>query len=159
MIAVCFVCLGNICRSPTAEGIFRQMVADAGLDDAFDIDSAGTSGWHIGAPPDARSTAAAARRGWHLDGGSRQFTVEDFDRFDYVIAMDHENYADLKRLARNGDDVARVSLLREHDPAADGEEVPDPFYGGGGGFEAVLDICESACAGLLASLRERHGLP
>jgi len=153
MIRVCFVCLGNICRSPTAEGVFRRLVEDAGLENAFEIDSAGTSGWHIGAPPDERSAMAARRLGYQLGGASRRFVVEDFDRFDHVIAMDHENFAELKGMARDSADVRRLSLLRSHDPDADGEEVPDPYYGGGGGFDAVVKICVKGCAGLLATLR------
>ena len=159
MIKVCFVCLGNICRSPTAEGIFRAMVTSAGRDDEFSIDSAGTSGWHVGASPDERSSIAAARRGYSIEGASRQFIVDDFDRFDHVIAMDHENVADLRRIARNDADRSKISLLRSFDDDASGEEVPDPYYGGGDGFERVLDVCEDGCSGLLRALTEgtHHG--
>lgn len=158
MIRVCFVCLGNICRSPTAEGIFRGLVEQAGLTDELVIDSAGTSGWHLNEAPDERATDAAAERGYELSGGSRQFTASDFDRFDYVIAMDSENVADLGDICRDGGDRKKIALLRDHDADAVGEDVPDPFYGGGGGFQEVLDICERGCQGLLESIRKEHGL-
>ena len=158
MIRVCFVCLGNICRSPTAEGIFRGMVERADLTDEFVIDSAGTSGWHVGEPPDARATEAAAQRDYELGGGSRKFVAADCARFDYVLAMDAENLADLRRLSRTGEERAKISLLRDHEAGAQGDDVPDPYYGGDDGFEEVLDICERACQGLLSVIREEHGL-
>jgi len=158
MIRVCFVCLGNICRSPTAEGIFRGLAEEASLTDEFVIDSAGTSGWHVNEGPDARATEAAAERGYELGGGSRKFVAADFARFDYVLAMDAENLTDLRGLSRNGKDRAKISLLRDHETGAAGEDVPDPYYGGDDGFEEVLDICERGCQGLLDSIRNEHGL-
>jgi protein-tyrosine phosphatase len=147
-----FVCLGNICRSPTAEGVMRRLVREAGLEDRVELDSAGTGDWHVGSPPDARATAAAGRRGTALEGAARTVSAEDFARFDLLLAADRQNRADL--LARAPDDEARakVRLLREFDPAsvAAGElEVPDPYYGADGGFDEVLDIVEAACRGLL----------
>src|SRR5690349_5347502 len=110
MVSVCFVCLGNICRSPTAEGVFRSLVAEAGLDAAIHIDSAGTAGYHAGEPPDARARKAAERRGIRVHGQARQFLASDFEAFDYVLAMDGSNLADLAELYRDGA-RARLSLL------------------------------------------------
>ena len=158
-VRVCFVCLGNICRSPTAEGVFRSLVARAGLDHAFEIDSAGTGSWHAGDRADARSRAAAAERGVALESRARTFHPEDFERFDYVLAMDLENRADLEALATDSAARERIRLLRDFETGAPPDsEVPDPYYGGDAGFEAVLDICEAACGGLLEQLRERHAL-
>src|SRR5215212_8719042 len=153
-----FVCLGNICRSPTAEGVMRALVRDAGLDDQVTIDSAGTGDWHVGAPPDGRSAAAARRRGIALAGAARQVTAADFDRFDLIVAMDAANRRELERLAPDAAARARVVALREFDPLAvrDGDlDVPDPYYGGQHGFEHVLDVVERACRGLLDRVRER----
>lgn len=153
-VRVCFVCLGNICRSPTAEGIFRKLVADAGLSEAFVIESAGTGDWHVGDPPDSRSVAAAATHGVHLEGRAAQFTAASFDRFDHVLAMDSDNRTNLNRMARDGADRAKIALLRDYDPTAPkGASVPDPYYGGADGFEDVFAICQRACDGLLARLR------
>jgi protein-tyrosine phosphatase len=157
-IRICFVCLGNICRSPTAEGVMRHLAAEADLADRLHIESAGTSGYHVGDPPDRRSAAAAARRGIRVDGAAQRFEVADFGRFDHVLAMDGANQRTLRRLAPGAESAARVRLLREHDPdAPPGAEVPDPYYGGPRGFEDVLDVVESACRGLLAELSAQHG--
>ena len=153
-----FVCLGNICRSPTAEGVMRRMVDDAGLEDAIAIDSAGTGGWHVGAVPDPRSTDAARRRGVVLEGAARRVEPADFRRFDLLLAMDRENLSTLHALAPDEDARRRVRLLREFDPASAGApdlDVPDPYYGGPRGFDDVLDLVERACAGLLDDLRTR----
>ena len=155
-IAVCFVCLGNICRSPQAEALFRSMVRESGLDGAFHIDSAGTCDNHVGQAPDSRTAAASARRGVRVAGAARQFVVADFDRFDVIVVMDTSNLDHVRRLARNDGDRAKVSLMRSWDPAADSLDVPDPWYGGPNGFDDVFDICRSACAGLLARLRADH---
>ncbi len=156
-LRVCFVCLGNICRSPTAEGVFRQLVADAGLSDRIEAHSAGTAAYHQGEPPDARSAAAAAERGVELGGRARQFVASDFDRFDYVVAMDTSNRDALAGLGNVSDDA--VHLLRDFDPdSPDGADVPDPYYGGRSGFADVFDICRAGCVGLLAAIRQRHGL-
>ncbi len=155
-LAVCFVCLGNICRSPTAEVILCQLARDAGLDDRIEIDSAGTSDWNSGGPPDARSAAEAARRGLQMRGIARPFLAADLERFDYVLAMDRQNLHDLRALARGGHSRARVSLLRDFDPAsAPGSDVPDPYSGPGDGFARVFDLCHAACVGLLAELESR----
>ena len=154
-IRICFVCLGNICRSPTAHGVMERLVAEAGLGAAIEIDSAGTGAYHVGELPDARSWAAAHRRGIELTHRARQFTAEDLDRFDLVVAMDGQNLRRLRQLA--GDRAQPpIVLLRSFDStAAPGAEVPDPWSGGDDGFEQVLDQCERACAGLLAHVREQ----
>lgn len=159
-IRILFVCLGNICRSPLAEGMFRHQVAEAGLSERFDIDSAGTSGYHESEPPDARATEVARRRGITLQGRSRQFTAEDADSFDYLIAMDRENLDGVRRMAGGSGSDARVHLLREFDPEAEEEEpeVPDPYFGGARGFEDVHDLVERSCKGLLRHIREENGL-
>lgn len=159
MVNVCFVCLGNICRSPTAEAVFRALVEREGLTDRFHIESAGTSGYHLGAAPDRRSAATARARGIHLAGHAQQFTAEDFERFDHVLAMDGSNLEELLARAPDAAARAKVALLRSFDPTASpGADVPDPYYGGPRGFEDVLEICERACAGLLVALRTQHGL-
>ena len=150
---VLFVCLGNICRSPTAEGVLRGKLEQAGLADRVEVDSAGTAGWHIGKAPDPRTCQAAAKRGYDLSAlRARQVSAEDFQRFDLVLAMDHSNLRDLKALhvgRGNGPDL----FLRRYGLAT--EEVPDPYYGGEDGFETVLDLVEQACDGLIAEIRER----
>ncbi len=153
---ILFVCMGNICRSPTAEGVMRGLVRDAGLEGRVELDSAGTGGWHAGDPPDARATAAARARGVDLDGAARAVTAEDFEHFDLLLAMDRENERDLLARAPDADARAKVRLLREFDPeavAAGDLDVPDPYYGGARGFEHVLDLVEAACRGLLAEVR------
>jgi protein-tyrosine phosphatase len=154
-VRILFVCLGNICRSPTAEGVMRRLVRDEGLEDTIEIDSAGTGGWHVGHPPDDRATAAARGRGITLEGAARRFDPDDFERFDLILAMDDENRRDLLELAPGDEARAKVRLLREFDPASrDGDlDVPDPYYGGDQGFEHVLDLVEAATRGLLAELR------
>ena len=142
-----FVCMGNICRSPTAEGVMRRLIEDEGLD--IEVDSAGTGGWHAGEPPDERATVAAQRRGVTLEGAARQVKESDFRRFDLLVAMDRGNLRDLLDLAPDDDAREKVRLLV---PDAD---VPDPYYGGDRGFETVLDMVESACRELLDELRER----
>ena len=156
-IRICFVCLGNICRSPTAEAVFTRLVSDAGLEDRFVIDSAGTGGSHVGERAHRDTRAAARERGVEVTSIARQFERADFERFDYVIAMDQSNRRNLERLAPSDEASAKIHLFRDYDPASPvGSEVPDPYYDGG--FEGVLDICEAASAGLLAQLRRAHGL-
>jgi protein-tyrosine phosphatase len=154
---ILFVCMGNICRSPTAEGVMRRLIDDAGLADSVEIDSAGTGGWHAGEPPDERAALAAARRGVTLEGAARQVRESDFRRFDLLIALDRANLRELLAIAPDEDAAEKVRLLREFDPAsADGAlDVPDPYYGGDHGFETVLDMIEAACRGLLDELRAR----
>jgi protein-tyrosine phosphatase len=154
-VAVLFVCLGNICRSPTAEGVFRARVAAAGLADRVQVDSAGTAAWHIGKPPDARSLRHAAERGIDLSTlRARQVTPTDFLQFDFLLAMDHANHEALLRMAPPTQ-RHKVSLLLEHAPATGVREVPDPYYGGVDDFRAVLDLVEAAADGLLLKVRER----
>ena len=157
-IAVCFVCMGNICRSPTAEGIMQALVEDAGLAEHVQVDSAGMSAFCVGGEADARSVEAARERGIELAGQCRQFERDDLARFDYIVAMDRQNYNDLLSLALDDQVAAKISLLCSFDPEADGEEVPDPYFGARG-FDRVFDICEAGCRGLLDHLREQHDLP
>jgi protein-tyrosine phosphatase len=159
MVSLCFVCLGNICRSPTAEGIMLQLVADAGLTQQILVDSAGTSAYHEGESPDPRTFRTAKLRGVHLPSIARQWQRADFQRFDYVLAMDRQNHHNLAMLA--GPALRpRIHLLRRFEPRPDESDldVPDPYYGGPSGFEQVFDICEAACRGLLAHVRKEHGL-
>ena len=144
--------MGNICRSPAAEGIFRQLVEQAGQSGQIQCDSAGTIGYHSGNPADRRMRAAASGRGYSLDSTSRQVRPADFSEFDHIIAMDHENMSVLQQLAGNHPGKARLSMMCDYATRHDEREVPDPYYGGNKGFERVLDILEDACAGLLASL-------
>ncbi len=149
---VLMVCLGNICRSPTAEAMLRHHVHAAGLDEAIEVDSAGTADYHVGSPPDRRSIAHGERRGLamkHLRG--RQVSAADFERFDHILAMDEQNLADLMRLRPAGSH-AKVGLLMDHAPGAGSRIVPDPYYGDGADFERVLDLVDTASAGLLAAL-------
>jgi protein-tyrosine phosphatase len=158
-ISVLFVCLGNICRSPLAEAVFRSVVDEAGLADRIRIDSAGTSGYHAGDPPDRRTAEVALRRGVRVEGASRQIERSDFDSFEHIVVMDRENLRNVRRLAGGGSSDAEVRLLRDFDPMADGDlEVPDPYYGGPDGFENVHDLVERSARGLLEHLREAHGL-
>ena len=154
-VRVLFVCMGNICRSPTAEAVFRHYVENAGLSEHIRIDSAGTHDYHIGEPPDARTHRAAEQRGYDMSGlRGRQVETADFERFDYVLAMDRANLAILQRLAqqRGGDPQLFLEYAKHHKE----REVPDPYYGGADGFERVLDMVEDAAEGLLQHIRERH---
>lgn len=152
MIKVLFVCLGNICRSPMAEGIFRDVIKKAGLEREVMVDSAGTHGYHIGEPPDPRAQSTTARHGISIaDLRGRQVEAEDLKSFDYVLAMDDENLANLRRLPGS----ARVRLFLEFACATSTREVPDPYYGGPGGFDRVYDLLEDAAQGLLAEIRQR----
>jgi protein-tyrosine phosphatase len=158
-ISICFVCLGNICRSPTAEGIMRSLVLRSKLQDRIHVESAGTAAYHAGELPDRRSRAAASARRIELSSRARQFTPEDWERFEYVLAMDRENFRELADAAPNAAARAKLSLLLSFDPASQpGAEVPDPYQGGHDGFEEVLDLCEAACTGLLEHLRREHRL-
>jgi protein-tyrosine phosphatase len=158
-IGVLFVCHGNICRSPLAEGVFRELVQQECVGARFDIDSAGTTDYHAGESPDARTVEVAARRGLQLAHEARRVTELDFERFDYVVVMDRNNLASVQRLAERVRSKAEVHLLRSFDPEAGGElDVPDPYFGGSRGFEDVHDMVERACRGLLAHIRSEFAL-
>ncbi|RKP50288.1 low molecular weight protein-tyrosine-phosphatase [Pararobbsia silviterrae] len=156
MQSVLFVCLGNICRSPTAEAVMLHLVEQAGLQDRIVVDSAGTGDWHIGEAPDSRARAYGARRGYDLEPlRARQVAASDFERFDHILAMDAANLRELRRqcpVALQG----KVQLLMDFAPGESGSEIADPYFGGAEGFERVLDDCETACAGLLDALRTRE---
>ena len=151
--SVLFVCLGNICRSPTAEGVFRHLAREAGLEGHIRIDSAGTGGYHVGAPPDARAMAAAQARGYDLAAiRARKIAPEDFEQFNLILAMDEDNLVHLRGIAPENS-RARLALLLDYAPGRQERAVPDPYYGGRNGFEQVLDLVSEACAGLLDELR------
>ncbi len=148
-VKVLFVCLGNICRSPTAHGVFQKLVNDAGLSERVVVDSAGTSGWHIGAPPDKRSAAAARQAGYDLSTlRGRQVAAEDFESFDYVLAMDESNLFDLQEACPPAHSH-KLSLFLDFSSQETWREVPDPYYGDGDGFKLVLSLVEDASRGLL----------
>ena len=152
---VLFVCLGNICRSPTAHGVFEALVAARNLSDAIAVDSCGTAHWHVGAPPDERSIEAAAERGVQLGHlRARQFSVDDFAHFDYILAMDYSNLENLESM-RPADYQGVLDLFLKFAPHAGVDEVPDPYYGGDDGFNEVLDLVEAASEGLLKAITER----
>ena len=152
---ILFVCLGNICRSPTAEGVLRTLAAREAPELEIEVDSAGTAGYHVGAAPDARTRAAAARRGYDLSAlRARVVEPADFERFELILAMDEENLRVLRARAPRGAEE-RLRLFLEFAPAQGVREVPDPYYGGPNGFEDVLDLVEEAARGLLAHLRQR----
>ena len=151
---VLFVCLGNICRSPTAEGVLLHKLREAGLAAAVQVDSAGTGDWHVGKAPDARTRVAAQRRGYDLSQlRARQVAAEDFGRFDLILAMDENNLANLRGLRPAGAGAELDLFLRRYQLALD--EVPDPYYGGEEGFEAVLDLVEQACDALILEIKGR----
>lgn len=155
MVKILFVCLGNICRSPMAEGVFTHLVKEAGLSDRFVIDSCGTSGHHAGEAPDPRMVRTAAKRGINISAlRARQFSVKDFEAFDLILAMDRSNLRNLEQLKRGKPVRARLQLMREYDPTPDSPDVPDPWYGGPEGFEEVSDLLERSCARLLEEIRE-----
>ncbi|MDD4109016.1 MAG: low molecular weight phosphotyrosine protein phosphatase [Prolixibacteraceae bacterium] len=147
---ILFVCLGNICRSPSAEAVFKGIVRNTGTDEKYIIDSAGISDWHVGETADKRMQKHAIKRGYSLDSISRQFDPEtDFDSFDMIIGMDDKNIEDLKRLARNNTDLGKIHKMTDFSIEWSYDEIPDPYYGGYEGFELVLDLLEDSCKGLL----------
>jgi protein-tyrosine phosphatase len=153
-LRVLMICMGNLCRSPTAESVLRRKLADAGLARLIEVDSAGTHGYHVGNPPDPRAQRHAAQRGYDLSKlRARRVREEDFERFDLVLAMDDDNLSELEAL-RRPESPAEVGLLMDH-CSGRGRTVPDPYYGDAAGFERVLDDVEAACDGLLTHLRER----
>ena len=160
MVKVLFVCLGNICRSPTAEGVFRKLVTEHDLGHGIIADSAGTHAYHIDEPPDMRAQHAAAKRGIDLSPiRGRKATTQDIRDFDYVLAMDWENYHNLLHIAGDlPESRENIKLLLQYSEKFDEEEVPDPYYGGAKGFERVLDMIEDASLGLLVDIRQRYSL-
>jgi protein-tyrosine phosphatase len=156
-VRVCFVCLGNICRSPAAEAVLRQFVCEAGLTGLIEVDSAGTSRYHLGDRPDPRTLAEAARRGIPIEHRARQLTRDELPEWDLIIAMDAHNLRDLRALVSGDGDLDRIQLLRAFDPSAEGSglgtDVPDPYYGEHGGFSEMYDLIEPACRGLVEHLQ------
>lgn len=149
-----FVCLGNICRSPSAENIMKYLVDQAQLSDRIYCDSAGTSNYHIGSPPDSRMAAAAKRRGIELQGKARQFEATDFEVFDLILAMDRDNYQDILFLDPQGKYRHKVKLMCDYATQHQTKDVPDPYYGGRDGFDRVIDLLLDSCQGLLDTLQK-----
>lgn len=150
---ICFVCLGNIVRSPLAENMFRHLADKSGVGDKYLVDSAGTSAWHIGEKPDSRMRLVASNHGLNYSGRARQFHTQDFEGFDWIIAMDSTNYGNLSALAVSLEHQDKIRMMREFDPQGDiNSPVPDPYYGGMDGFEDVYQIVERSCKGLLEFL-------
>ena len=157
-VSVLFVCLGNICRSPTADGVLRAMCQKMGTQKHIEIDSAGTAGWHTGGSPDARSIAAAKQRGYDLSFlKARQVSPEDFQRFDYVLAMDTNNLLELKKICPSHY-TGTLDLFLAFAEQRKGGDVPDPYHGEIDGFDVVLDLVEDGCRGLLADIQKRYGI-
>ena len=155
-VSVLFVCMGNICRSPTAQGVFERLVAEHRLADVIEIDSAGTHAYHVGDRPDERASAAALQRGIDLSSQkARRVSPEDFNRFDYVLAMDRDNYDELLSICPPGH-TDKLRLFLEFAPELGMQEVPDPYYGGPQGFEVVFDLVEQASLGLLRDIQKRY---
>ena len=154
-----FVCQGNICRSPSAENIMRYLIKTEGLSDKISCDSAGTSSYHIGAAPDRRMQSAASKRGIQLIGQARQFTRQDFEDFDLILAMDRENYRDILTLDRVGAYGHKVKMMCDYAQNFNTREVPDPYYGGVSGFDHVIDLLLDACEGLLLDIKSQNLLP
>jgi len=152
---IVFVCLGNICRSPTAEGIFQHLVNERGLDPYFYVDSAGTSAYHIGEPANSKSQKLANEHGIELRSRARQFEKNDLEEFDLIVAMDRENLANIKSLDGSKDYEEKIVLLRDFDPNPGDGEVPDPYFGGMDGFQNVFDIVKRSCEALLDELEEK----
>lgn len=152
---VLFVCLGNICRSPAAEGIMKKLVADHELEDTVFVDSAGTSGWHEGELPDDRMRMHGQRRGYDFSSRSRKFVYRDFDKFDYIVVMDEENYRNVNKLSKNENDTAKIRRMTDFSAKFSHDHIPDPYYGGSAGFELVMDLLEDACEGLLHEIKRK----
>lgn len=153
-----FVCLGNICRSPSAENIMNHLIDQANLSDRIICDSAGTSSYHIGSPPDRRMTQAANQRGIKMAGKARQFKRDDFEQFDLILAMDQDNYQNILYLDPSGKYRYKVKLMCEFCRHHTLKEVPDPYYGGAEGFNQVIDLLLDSCAGLLEFVIQEQGL-
>ncbi|MBI9103494.1 MAG: low molecular weight phosphotyrosine protein phosphatase [Spirochaetales bacterium] len=158
MINILFVCLGNICRSPSGEGVFKALVEEEGLEENFFIDSAGTSAYHVGEAADSRMRKHAAKRNIRLTSRSRQFRKDDFKEFDIIIAMDKSNYRDITAMDRHGEYYEKVKMMTDFSSGYQKIDVPDPYYGGDSGFEEVLNILDDSCRGLLMELKRNNGL-
>lgn len=155
-VKVLFVCMGNICRSPTAQGVFAKRVREANLEHLIEIDSAGTHAYHVGEPPDSRAQKSAQKRGVDLSAlRARRALEEDFEKFDYVLAMDRDNYEGLQAICPIGAEY-KLHMFMSYAPNLEYDEVPDPYYGGPTGFERVLDMIEEAAAGLLQDIQLRY---
>jgi len=152
---ICFVCLGNICRSPTAEGIFQHLVNERGLEPYFEVDSAGTSAYHIGETPNSKSQQVANQHGVKLYSRARQFEYSDLEHYDLVLAMDRQNLRNVRNLDRKNRFEERIGLMRSFDPKPDDGEVPDPYYGGMQGFENVFQVLKRSCERLLDQLEQQ----
>ena len=153
MIKVLFVCLGNICRSPSGEAVLNAKLEEHGLQDQVEVDSAGTSGYHTGEPADSRMQTHAQKRGYNLSSISRQIRSVDYDDFDFIIAMDQSNYRNLLNMAKTSEHRSKVALMTEFSEKLDGD-VPDPYYGGSMAFERVLDILEDCMEGLIEEIKD-----
>ncbi|MDU1904398.1 MAG: low molecular weight protein-tyrosine-phosphatase [Dysgonomonas sp.] len=153
---ILFVCLGNICRSPAAEGIMKDIIGKRGMGDEIEIDSAGTSGYHNGDLPDSRMRRHGARRGYNFNSRSRRFTVDDFEDFDLILAMDDSNYHNIMRLSPDLDSQQKVHRMVEFSQQYKHDHIPDPYYSGADGFELVLDLLEDACEGLMQNLEKNN---
>ncbi len=158
-IRLLFVCLGNICRSPAAEGIMAGIVEKNDLQDIIEVDSAGTSGWHEGDLPDERMRSHGEKRGYDFCSRARKFRRSDFDDFDYIIVMDQNNYTTVKSMASSPEQADKIHLMTDYAVQYSSlDEIPDPYYGGSSGFELVLDLLEDACEGLLQSIKKDYSL-
>lgn len=156
MVKVLFVCLGNICRSPSAEGVMKKIVEQENMENDIYVDSAGTGAWHVGEPADGRMKRHAIKRGYNLTSVARQFEKEDFEKFDYIVAMDKQNFRDIISKDPATKYRSKVSMMTDYCRTTNVDEVPDPYYGGPQGFERVLDILEDACQGLLEKIKQEH---
>jgi protein-tyrosine phosphatase len=156
---ILFVCLGNICRSPSAENVMNRLIDERNLQDKILCDSAGIGAWHVGNPPDRRMAAAARQKlGLNLKGSARQFQPSDLDDFDLILAMDRENYSDIMRRDKDGRYAQKVKMMCDYCNTYPDDEVPDPYYGGPEGFNYVLDLLMDACSGLLDKLEAQQDL-
>ncbi|MGL5034067.1 MAG: low molecular weight protein-tyrosine-phosphatase [Microcystaceae cyanobacterium] len=149
-----FVCLGNICRSPAAENIMNHLIAEAGLSNQIECDSAGTSSYHIGSTPDRRMSQTLIARGLPVQGRARQIEISDFEEFDQILAMDKDNYRNILALDHSGRYSSKVKLMCDYARHHSEKEVPDPYYGGSEGFEGVADLLLDSCSGLLAEIKQ-----
>ncbi|MEM9398716.1 MAG: low molecular weight protein-tyrosine-phosphatase [Verrucomicrobiota bacterium] len=152
-----FVCMGNICRSPAAEGVMQTLIEKAELQDTIFCDSAGTIGYHEGNPADRRMSSAAKKRGYHLTSTARKIIPDDLEKFDLILTMDEENYDNVCALADSPEKEKKIKALCDYCTSHDDTEVPDPYYGGNQGFEHVLDLLEDGCSNLLASIKKQEG--